>query len=488
MKRTLASSRTTDLAIAGRIFTGCWLFAGQGVSILQMLLLAQAWLVSRSALVPACMVSSWVLGSLLGARLRATPRLLGGCLVACALLFLVAPRLISWRVALVTTTLLDEGTLVVVAWLLGTTSTAWLIQPRLWPAASEHATLARGLVGTTAGLFIAWVFPAFAGLMALTCLAPLLVLDCQSKGRSPLPAVGGVAENWLGRYWTPFRWQMQLDGRSLPRTWWWSYLVERTKDSRGYLSLTLLASSSVIMLGAVWGAVPTSFAASLAGTNELSKLGWLLGGQMVALAIGACCVLAARNVVGFPDRVVPASSQARAFSLALAMLVILAGSLVTLGLPFLQAPAWLAASLASYTLAGAMWGMLLPRLRPSIGTYLFAHRHVLLRAGVHIPDSVQLAHGLAQETLFTRQLTTMEGVLIAFLTPILGWLIDVYGSSDRVLILVGLCFLLGLTVLAFVRVLWSLKHTQHAQVARSSSQKSTARSWRPAYSPVRLAW
>jgi MFS family permease len=132
--------------------------------------------------------------------------------------------------------------------------------------------------------------------------------------------------------------------------------------------------------------------------------------------------------------------------------------------------------------------MLLPRLRPSIGTYLFAHRHVLLRAGVHIPDSVQLAHGLAQETLFTRQLTTMEGVLIAFLTPILGWLIDVYGSSDRVLILGGLCFLLGLTVLAFVRVLWSLKHTQHAQVARSSSQKSTARSWRPAYSPVRLAW
>jgi hypothetical protein len=281
---------------------------------------------------------------------------------------------------------------------------------------------------------------------------------------------------------------MQLDGRSLPRTWWWSYLVERARDSRGYVLLTLLASSSVIMLGAVWGAVPTPFAAYLAQTHELSKLGWLLGGQFVALAISACCVLAARNVIGFPDRVVPTSRQARAFSLALALLVILAGSLVTLGLPFLQAPWWLAGSLASYTFAGVMWGLLLPRLRPSIGTQLFASRHGMLRAGVRIPDTVQLAHVLAQETLFTRQFTVVEGVLIAFLTPMLGWLIDVYGSSDRVLILGGLCSLLGLTVLALVRVLWSLKLAQHAPVARSTYKKSTTRSWRPAYSPVRLAW
>jgi MFS family permease len=280
---------------------------------------------------------------------------------------------------------------------------------------------------------------------------------------------------------------MQLDGRSLPRTWW-SYLVERTKDSRGYVLLTLLASSSVIMLGAVWGAVPTPFAAYLAETHELSKLGWLLAGQFVALAIGACYILAARNVVGFPDRVVPTSRQARAFSLALALLVILAGSLVTLGLPFLQAPWWLAVSLASYTLAGAMWGLLLPRLRPGIGTQLFAHRHVMLREGVHLPDTVQLAHRLAQETLLTRQFTIMEGILIAFLTPILGWLIDLYGSSDRVLILVGLCFLLGLTVLALIWVMQSLKYPQPRQVARSTYKKSTPRSWKPASSPVRLAW
>ena len=464
MKRTYDSEYAIDLAIGSRIFTVCWLFAGLGVAILQMQVLAQAWLVSRQAIGPACMASAWVLGSLLGTRVRADPRLLGGCFIAIALLFLVGPRLISWHVALVPTTFLDEGTLVVVAWLLGAIGMAWILQQRPWPAAFEHATLARGLIGTTLGLFTVWVLPAYAGLMAITCLIPLLTLDCRFSGRSPLPATGSVVDNWESRYWAPLRWQVQLDGRSMPRAWWWSYLVERTKHSRGYLQLTLLASSSVIVLGAVWGAVPTPFAAGLAGTHELGKLGWLLGGQVVALAIGACCVL------------------------ALSMLVILAASLVTLGLPFLQAPWWLALSLASYTLAGAMWGLLLPRLRPSIGAYVLAQHHLMLRNGMGIPDPLQLTHGRAQEARLTRQLAIIEGVAIAFLTPTLGWLIDVYGSSDRVLILSGLCFLLGLTVLALVKVLRSLKVPHHAQVARSSYQKSTTRSWRPAYSPVRLAW
>jgi hypothetical protein len=170
------------------------------------------------------------------------------------------------------------------------------------------------------------------------------------------------------------------------------------------------------------------------------------------------------------------------------MLVILAASLVTLGLPFLQAPWWLAVSLAFYTLAGTMWGLLLPRLRPSIGMHLFAHLHVWLREGERLPDTFQLAHGLAQETLFTRQITIVEGMLIAFLIPMMGWLIDLYGSPDRVLILVGLCFLLGLTVLALIWTLRLLKHPQHLQVARNTYRKSTTRSWQPAYSPVRLAW
>ena len=490
MKRTHMTQHTTDQIIVRRIFTWCWCCAGLGVSILQMLLLAQSWFVSRHALVPACMASAWVLGSLLGTRLRATARLWGGCFMACTLLWLLGPRLVSWRIAQVPTVLLSDCALMVLALLLGASSTAWLVQQRTWPAAGERAALARGLIGITAGLCIVWLLPTWAGLIALMCLLPLLILDCQPASRSPLPAIGSVVEYWVSRYWSTERWQVQLDVRSLPRKWWWSYLVERARASRGYVPLTLLASSSAVFLGSVWGAVPTPFAAELSGMHELGKLGWLLGGQIVALAIGAICVLAARNVVGFPDRLVPTSWQARTFSLALSMLVILAGSLVTLGLPFLQAPWWLAVSLASYTLAGAIWGLLLPRLRPSLSTLVTAQRYSLHGQGIGRLDPFQLAHGRALEARLTRLFITTEGVLIAFLTPVLGVLIDLYGSVDRVLVIIGLCFLLVLTLSALTSVLRSLKHPQRSQLARSALRERPTRAFQPGYSLVRsgLAW
>jgi hypothetical protein len=281
---------------------------------------------------------------------------------------------------------------------------------------------------------------------------------------------------------------VQLDVRSLPRTWWWSYLLERARDSREFVPLTLLASSSAVILGAVWGAVPTPFAAGLAETHELGKLVWLLGGQIVALAIGACSLLAARNVVGFPNRVVPTSWLARVFSLALCMLVILAGSLVTLGLPSLQAPWWLALSLASYTMAGAIWGLLLPRLRPNMNTLFVAQRHLFLRQGVNLPDTLQLAHRRAQETRLNRLVLITEGILIALLTPVLGVLIDLYGSVDRVLVLVGLCFLLALTLSALTSVLKSLKHRERSSNAQNTLGRRAARTYRPGYSPLKLAW
>ncbi len=199
MKRTYITQHTIDPVIGRRIFTGCWFSAGLGVAILQMLLLAQVWFVSRQAIVPACMVSAWVIGSLFGTRvctrLRATARLWGGCLIACTLVFLLGPQLVSWRMALVSTALLSNCALLVIALLLGASSTAWLVEPRPWPAASERATLARGLRGTTAGLFTVWILPSWAGLIALTCLIPLLALDGLLAGRSPLPAIGSVVEN-----------------------------------------------------------------------------------------------------------------------------------------------------------------------------------------------------------------------------------------------------------------------------------------------------
>jgi len=299
-----------------------------------------------------------------------------------------------------------------------------------------------------------------------------------------------VVESWVGRYWNPDRWQVQLEVRSQPRNWWWSYLATRAQDSKRFIPLTLLASGSVVILGAIWGAVPTPFAAGLAGTHELGKLGWLLGGQIVALAIGTCCVLAARNVVGFPDRVVPPSWQARTMYVALSMLIILAGSLVTLGLPFLQAPWWLAVSLASYTLAGAIWGLLLPRLRPSFTTLAVAQRHRWLGQGRGLTDPLHLAHGSAQEERVTRLFATTEGMLIAVCTPVVGLLIDFYGSVDRVLVIIGLCFLLVLTLSALTSVLGSLKHSQRSQLARSALRERPTRAFRPDYSLFRpgLAW
>ena len=51
-----------------------------------------------------------------------------------------------------------------------------------------------------------------------------------------------------------------------------------------------------------------------------------------------------------------------------------------------------------------------------------------------------------------RLVVTAEGVLIAVFSPVVGLLIDVCGSFDRVLVIVGLCFLLGLALLALFSV------------------------------------
>jgi hypothetical protein len=173
------------------------------------------------------------------------------------------------------------------------------------------------------------------------------------------------------------------------------------------------------------------------------------------------------------------------------MVVILAGSLVTLGLPFLQAPWWLAVSLASYTLAGALWGLLLPLLRPGIGPFITAKQHLFIRKDRGLPDALQLAHWRAQEAHLTRLVAATEGILIAVLTPVLGVLVDLYGNVDRILILVGLCFLLALTLSALTTVLKSLKHDQRSafgQIARSRFGRRAAHTWKPVYSPVRLVW
>ena len=462
-----------DQAIGRRILSSCWFLAGLGISTFQMLLLAQAWSLHQQAFVPACLASAWVLGSVVGMRLRTDARLLGSCVVLCALFWLHGSRLVSWQTPtpLLPMEVVHLSSLIAFALLLGAISTAWLSQRRLWSPAGEQVTLSRALVGTTAGLFVVWVFPALAGLLGFFGVLPLLVLDFRLARRAPQPEETGVVEAWVSRYWRPENRQLRLQRATLPRNRWWWYLVERAQKSKGFLLLTLLASSAAVILGGVWGAVPTAFAGGMLETHELDKLGWLLGGQIVALVICACWFRAERSVVGFPERLLPPSRQARALTLALSMLVVMGGSLVMLGLPFLQAPWWLAASLASYTLAAAVWSILLPRLRPSIGTLVVAQRLQLYGQGKSLPDTLHMRYGRAQEERVTLFLITVEGVLIACFTPVVGLLIDVYHSFDRMLVIIGLCFLLGLTLLALVSVLRSLKHSQPSPLARRMFQR-----------------
>ncbi|SRR6266851_707427 len=446
MKHTSSIQHALDLVIGRRLFTTCWLSASLGISVVQMRLLAQSWLVLPHALAPACLMSAWILGSLFGMRVPGAPRVWGSSSLGCILFWLVGPSLVPWHLSLgmVSPALVSMAALATLAVLLGASSTAWLAQQRSWPGVGEHLALARSLVGLTIGLVVAWMLPAVAGLIALTCCLPLLALDSFLSGCAPLPKSGSVAASWIGRYWTADRWQLQLDQRTRPWRWWWSFLRERSQDSQGYLPLSLIASGVAVILGGVWGAVPTPFAASLGATHTLDKLAWLLGGQLVILVLAMGLLCAARNVIGFPGRLVPVSVRSRVRTLALLMPVAMAGGLVALGLPFLQAPWWLAVSLAGYTLAAAVWGILLPRLRPAFSVVIAARRHLSFGQNPRLLDSLQLAHGSAREASVNRLFATVEGVLIALFTPLIGWLIDESRSVDTVLVIVGLVFALGL--------------------------------------------
>jgi len=444
MKHISTIQRTLDLVIGRRIFTTCWLSASLGISIVQMRLLAQAWLVLPHALAPACQMSAWILGSLVGLRVPGAPRVWGSSYLACVLLWLIGPALVSLHLPMVPPALVSMVALAMVAVLLGASSNAWLTQQRSWPPVGERLALARSLVGLTVGLVVAWMLPALAGLIALTCCLPLFALDFLLSGCAPLPRSRGVAASWIGRYWTADRWQLQLDQRAQPWHWWWSFLRERSRDSQGYLPLSLMASGVTVILGGVWGAVPTPFAASLGSTHTLDKLAWLLGGQLVILVLAMGLLCAARNVIGFPGRLVPVSVRSRVCILALFMPMAMAGGLVVLGLPFLQTPWWLAVSLAGYTLASAVWGILLPRLRPPFGVWVAARRHLSLGQNTRLLDSLQLAHTGAREACVTRLFATVEGVLIALFAPLLGWLIDESRSVDTILVMVGLVFALAL--------------------------------------------
>lgn len=313
--------------------------------------------------------------------------------------------------------------------------------------------MVRSLVVLTVGLLVAWMLPAYGGLIALACYLPLLVLDAFLSGRAPLPLPGGIAARWVDRYWSTKRRTMQLERGGLLQSWRGLFQGDVLQPARRNRPLIFLASAVVVVLGCVWGAVPTPFAASLHTTHSLDVLCWLLGGQIIALAVGACWLLALRNVIGFPGRVLPASWQSRARLLALLMPLAMGMSLAALGVPALQARWLLALSLAGYTLADAVWGILLPRLVPDLATAVQSQRHLLFRQRGRLSDPLHLAYARACAARTRLLQDQAEGLVIVVCTPLLGWLIDRLGSVDAVLVMVGLIFALGLLWAALVWIL-----------------------------------
>ncbi len=454
-----------DTAVRGRILNGCWLLAAASTSTMQMLLLAQAWHQDQQATRTACIASAWLIGTLIGGvvnsalcRRSAPPAIVWGAAflgsavgwwawwawappVGHSSAFPLMPDLVARTLPLLG-----------MALLLGLLSSLWLGQPRSWASVGERAVLARNAVCLTFGLVIVWSYPHWSETVGLLCLLPLLLLDLLTALLDPRPSWGGMMGRLLEPRADPARWSpLRLEHRASVAGWWRTYFVRR-----GYAAPTLLATGTAILLGAVWNAVPTPFAAGLAGTGELNKLTWLLAGQLGALAVGAWLLNRSRGLVGAPDRLVPLPLRTLAWRLAWLSLALMGVSLVLLGLPRLQGPWWLALSLGIYTLAAAAWGVLLPRLRPSIATEAFAQRHLAFGRG-SVMRSGYLAYEQALENRASSILSTGEGLMTAVCAPVVGLLID-HMTVDRTLIFIGL-------VLA-----WFLVTVLVANAARISDQ------------------
>lgn len=434
-----------DVVVGARLFNISWLITNLGICALQMRLLAQTWQQSHLATWTACVACGWLLGSLLIARagLESRPpfatRLLGFGFAACALLWIRMPVMVAPRFSLLSlnlVTLIGASEMMVIAILLGALSGAWLAQQRPWPRIDERVALGKGLCGMVVGLCLVWLLPAYAGAIALLCLTPLLLLDCWPRAQCPLPTPGKMLDAWYDSNGEMNRRRIRLNRHDLPPGWWRRYLAQR-----GRLFLTLLGSSAAIFLGAVWYAVPTPFAADLAAIHAAATLGWLVIGQIMALLGGLACFNILRDVLGPPDRLIPRRWQSRARLTAFGALALVAGALLALGWPGLQAPYSLAASIAFYTLAAAAWGILLPRLKPTVNTIIMAQRHMLTHhiTGPLVSKS-QLAYEQAQEDYVTRTLAALEGLLTLLIAPGIGWCVDQMGV-DATLRDAGLCFL-----------------------------------------------
>ncbi len=465
-----------DAVIGRRLFNACWFVTSIGVSILQMRLVARAWYQSGLVLALAPIAVAWMTGALLAAVLlgrqrQSAPRFWGSGLLICALLELALP--LTERLALQVWIALGE--LALLAFFFGLLSTAWLVQRRPWPAVDEWVVLARGALSTMLALGAVWLVPQWSGVLDLICLSPLLLLDCWPTARSPLPTPGRMVDNWFDTTEGANRWRVQLNASWLLRGGWWRYLAQR-----GQLALVILASSLSILLGSIWSVLPTPFAGVLLRQGALSTLLWMIAGQVLAVALTLGLVGVLRGVLGPADRLIPARWRQSCWAVALCMPFVMAASLLALGLPMLQAPWWLALSLSLYTAAATVWGILLPRLRPSLSTVIFSQRHLIQRQRSGQLDKGHLAYERAQEEYVNRFLFAAEGLLTILLVPLVSWLSDRW-SVDGVLVAAGRFILLFL-VLSVAAI--GLQREIRYRRVESMEQAARQIQWKPPQSAI----
>lgn len=448
-----------DMVGGIRLMSACWLFASIGCATLQMRLLAQVWHQSGSALAASAVSAAWLLGMIISSRRCTASTSSGLWLVIVILIWLACPAL-RLSLAPVPQPLVPYGGMCVCSFILGFTSTSWLTRPRPFPQPGERVLLCRGMVGSTLGLVLVWLLPGslWSSVIGLVALVPLLLLDAWPQSSSPLPAIGGLVERLSTRVvagTTGRATGLNLEMGALPRGWWISYLA-----ARGRLSLTVFASVFAVIMGALWSALPTVFAANLASTHQLSYLVWVLFGQLFALASGLLLLssVAGRRAFGSTLRLLPESWRNHGRFIALALLLVMAAALVAVGLS--QSAELLAISLYCYTLAAFFWGLLLPRLQPSISAITLASRHIY-REPV-IPRLLPLRQ--LEEDLAQRRVGMTEALGVVMATPVFGALLDHF-TVDEVFIFVG-CGLIGSLAVGVWLFSRAWGESPHAQLER----------------------
>ena len=393
------------------MMTVCWTCAMFGSATLQWWLIMQVWRASRTAMMTAGGLACWYLGAWGASLLPSTSRRQRRWWVSVAFL----PLLVAVGIGL-DQVQPDQLFLLLFAWfpllgIAGFTTSVWLSPRSRWPAVLEGSRQASSLIAPLCGVTLAWFAPwRIALLVGSFCLLPLALLDRWPPSRCPFPDIRprpvrtdlAQQQQWMINQ-GPFSVREEL-----------AFLLQHH-----LISTSILASGSTILLNGTIGAILVPFAI----THTLPTLVSLIAGQGMACLIGAGLLWYHRGSIGPPDRPLPAWQESPARAIALTALMVGALALLLLSLPgFLQTPQALAVSITVYTLGSAVWGRLLPRLRPSFAAVLRSSR--ALHPWSPLPGEAVFAAWSTLDEQGRRHRLQAEMIATALLLPLLGAGVD----------------------------------------------------------------